>query len=208
MSGDVRGAGVGVGVEDGAPAPLGITRVAAGALLRCALGGGTALVAPHLVVLARGGGERPVALGEELIVGRDQGAGLQLADPAVSRRHARLRLGEGGRATVEDLGSKNGVVLNGTRLAPGTVALRPGDLLALGGTELRFEDPVEALVPGAEELAPGLVVGVGAPMAASTPPEDHHPRAPGPPRRAVRAWTLLAAASLLLAGASAGLAAW
>ncbi|MBK9518880.1 MAG: FHA domain-containing protein [Anaeromyxobacter sp.] len=198
--------GAELGIE--APAPVaGATRVAAGVLLRWALGGGSAPVAPHLVVLARGGGERSVALAEELIVGRDHGAGLRLADPGVSRRHARLRLGEAGQATVEDLGSKNGVVLNGARLASGAVALRPGDRLVLGGTELRFVDPVEALVHGAGELAPGLVVEAGAPAAASTPAEDHAP-APGPPHRAVHAWALLAAASLLLAGASAGLAAW
>ena len=39
---------------------------------------------------------------------------------------------------VEDLGSTNGVLLNGRRLS-GTRALNPGDRIELGQTELIFD---------------------------------------------------------------------
>ncbi len=62
-------------------------------------------------------------IGEELIVGRVQGADASLVERLgkefdnVSRRHAVLRAGEGG-ITVEDLGSSNGTFVNEIRLRP------------------------------------------------------------------------------------------
>ena len=74
---------------------------------------------------------------EECIVGRADGAGLRLSDSRVSRVHARLLPSPGGLVVV-DLGSANGTTVNGERVwAP--VVLRPGDLLAVGGTILRLE---------------------------------------------------------------------
>lgn len=125
------------------------TRVAAGALVRRALRGEGTPPVPHLLVRPPGGAEQTVALTAELTVGRDPQAGLVLADAGASRCHARLRLGEDGAAEVEDLGSKNGLRLNGRRLAGGRAALRHGDELLLGATVLRFVDPLAASAPGA-----------------------------------------------------------
>ena len=48
-------------------------------------------------------------------IGREAGHPIVLADPRVSRTHARVELGPSG-ATIIDLGSTNGTILNGRRL--------------------------------------------------------------------------------------------
>jgi Protein of unknown function (DUF3662)/FHA domain len=71
------------------------------------------------------------------IIGRSRGCEIVLDDVGVSRRHAEIRpAGDGW--TVEDLGSTNGVVVNG-RPARGAHDLHPGDILEIGSTELTFE---------------------------------------------------------------------
>jgi pSer/pThr/pTyr-binding forkhead associated (FHA) protein len=59
-----------------------------------------------------------------------------LNDPNVSRRHAELRRSDSGWEVV-DLGSTNGIKVNGRRRdrAP----LEPGDRITLGLTDLTFE---------------------------------------------------------------------
>jgi hypothetical protein len=130
------------------------TRVLAGALVRCALRGEGARAGPHLLVRAPGAVERTVALPAELTVGRGAAAGLALDDAGASRLHARIRLDEAGAALVEDLGSKNGLRLNGRRIRGGPQPLRPGDELTVGSTALRFEDPLAGALAAAAD-APG-----------------------------------------------------
>ena len=60
-----------------------------------------------------------------------------LDDAGVSRRHAEIRPAAGGW-TIADLGSTNGVLLNGRALGS-RHALRPGDRIELGSTEIIFE---------------------------------------------------------------------
>jgi pSer/pThr/pTyr-binding forkhead associated (FHA) protein len=66
------------------------------------------------------------------IVGRGPRSDIQLDDPFVSRRHARLISGELGMA-IQDLASANGVYVNG-RQSPGITPLHPGDVVQMGGT--------------------------------------------------------------------------
>lgn len=66
------------------------------------------------------------------VIGRGLTCDLRLCDPLVSRRHARL-LRRGRAAAIEDLGSANGVFVNGLR-AHGIRVLDRGDVLQLGGT--------------------------------------------------------------------------
>jgi pSer/pThr/pTyr-binding forkhead associated (FHA) protein len=66
------------------------------------------------------------------IVGRALGCDVQLDDPFVSRRHARVISSELGMA-IQDLASSNGVYVNGRR-SPGITALHPGDVVQMGGT--------------------------------------------------------------------------
>lgn len=66
------------------------------------------------------------------VIGRDSTCDVQLADPLVSRRHA-VVLSTAQETVIEDLGSANGLYLNGDRCRR-TVALRAGDVIQLGTT--------------------------------------------------------------------------
>lgn len=89
-------------------------------------------------------GERR-AVDRELSVGRDPAAGLAIRDATVSWAHARLETVDGA-LVVHDLGSRHGTWVNGERLE-GAVALREGDDLGIGTTQLRVElhGPAELL---------------------------------------------------------------
>ncbi|MFI5046875.1 MAG: FHA domain-containing protein [Acidimicrobiia bacterium] len=71
-------------------------------------------------------------LGDELTVGRGGGCGIVLDDGFVSQVHARLYLRDGS-AWVEDLGSRNGTLVNGQPLQ-GALRLRRGDQVQFGQT--------------------------------------------------------------------------
>ena len=58
-------------------------------------------------------------------VGRNASCQLSLDDPLVSRRHAIFEL-QGGAVTIEDLNSRNGVIVNGHRI-DAKVNLNVGD---------------------------------------------------------------------------------
>jgi len=80
--------------------------------------------------------KRTVVSGERFVIGRGHDCDLVLDDPNVSRRHAQLKQREG-RWEIEDLGSTNGIKLNGRRSQGGR--LSPGDEITLGLTRLKFE---------------------------------------------------------------------
>jgi hypothetical protein len=70
-------------------------------------------------------------------IGRSRDCEIVVEDSGVSRRHAEIRpAGDGW--TLEDLGSTNGVVVNGHKLA-GAQTLSAGDRVELGSTEIVFE---------------------------------------------------------------------
>jgi hypothetical protein len=86
---------------------------------------------------AAGGPERlivPAANG--VLIGRSPSAAIRLSEPMVSRVHARIDL-RGGGVYVEDLGSRNGTLLNGTPLAREAL-LSPGDRVRIGSTDILF----------------------------------------------------------------------
>ncbi len=70
----------------------------------------------------------------QFVVGRSAGCQLSLDDPLVSRRHALLVVARDS-VTVEDLGSRNGVVVNGERIA-GQRPVHAGDRILIGSQEL------------------------------------------------------------------------
>jgi FHA domain-containing protein/uncharacterized protein DUF1707 len=70
-----------------------------------------------------------------VVLGRSRDCQLILADDTVSRRHAELRI-EDGCWLLRDLGSSNGTWVNGRRVVEAEV--RPGDLVQLGGAEIRL----------------------------------------------------------------------
>jgi predicted component of type VI protein secretion system len=67
-------------------------------------------------------------------VGRNASCQLSLDDPLVSRRHAIFELA-GGAVTIEDLNSRNGVIVNGHRIEA-KVSLNVGDRILIGSQEL------------------------------------------------------------------------
>jgi FHA domain-containing protein len=71
------------------------------------------------------------------LVGRSRECDVVLADANVSRRHAEVRPAAAGTWTIADLGSTNGVVVNGRRI-DGAQALQAGDRIALGTAEIGF----------------------------------------------------------------------
>jgi pSer/pThr/pTyr-binding forkhead associated (FHA) protein len=124
------------------------------------------------VVIQQGaetGREHPVD--GELTVGREQGAGLVIDDPGISRLHARFTA-ERGAVAVEDLGSSNGTFVNGERIS-GPIELGAGDEVQLGGTVLSIEgsDAATALIPpGADPTAEHPGPAPPAPALAQPPP--------------------------------------
>lgn len=82
-------------------------------------------------------GEREIALSQgEHVLGRSTDAAVFVDDAGVSRHHARITIGDDG-ATLEDLDSKNGTVLNGGTI-DGPTSLADGAVIVLGATALKF----------------------------------------------------------------------
>jgi pSer/pThr/pTyr-binding forkhead associated (FHA) protein len=80
---------------------------------------------------------RYVLEGPRATIGRSKDAECVLRDPNVSRRHAELRRGANGDWTIADLGSTNGVKVNGRRVS--STRLSPGDEVMLGTTSFKFD---------------------------------------------------------------------
>ena len=82
-------------------------------------------------------GEREIALSRgDNVLGRSNDAAVFVDDVGVSRHHARITVGEHA-ATLEDLGSKNGTILNGSAI-DGRAVLADGAVIVLGTTVLKF----------------------------------------------------------------------
>ena len=78
-----------------------------------------------------------LSLSEEVTtIGSVAGNTVVLADPAVSRKHAGIRK-VNGSYELADLGSTNGVYVNGHKVPKKT--LEPGDIIRVGNTEAVFK---------------------------------------------------------------------
>ncbi|MBX5482007.1 MAG: FHA domain-containing protein [Myxococcaceae bacterium] len=103
----------------------------------------------------RTGTEFPLSGDEEIIIGRATDIAISIPDTSVSRRHCSVRP-VGGGWMISDLGSGNGTLVNGERIEAET-ALRNGDVITIGDTELTFQDigdvtdrrPIPTRRPGA-----------------------------------------------------------
>jgi hypothetical protein len=79
--------------------------------------------------------DRRVTLEEgEHVIGRDPDVEIFLNSAGVSRHHARIRI-SGGRATIEDLGSKNGTFVRDQRVE-GPTLINDGDIIGVGALKL------------------------------------------------------------------------
>jgi predicted component of type VI protein secretion system len=70
-------------------------------------------------------------------IGRSRDCDIVLEDSSVSRHHAEL-CPQGSAWTIEDLGSTNGVRVNGLTIH-GAHHLHSGDRIEMGSTEMLFE---------------------------------------------------------------------
>jgi len=75
----------------------------------------------------------------EVVVGRGNDCDFQINDANISRRHAVIRR-DWNDITIDDMGSKNGVLINDRKIAKAT-SLRDADEILLGAVRLTFIDP-------------------------------------------------------------------
>lgn len=94
------------------------------------------------------------AVTDGAIIGRVEGVQIVIADPKVSRQHAKFKL-EGEALSIEDLGSSNGTIVNGGKIQAET-PLAHGDTVAIEHLSFRIvvdgadlEETDEATVIGA-----------------------------------------------------------
>ena len=76
-------------------------------------------------------------------IGRGTEADLRINDPGVSRLHARIQVVDtpsGPQLSIEDLGSTNGITVDGVRTRQ--AALRQGSRIEVGSTRLSIVSPV------------------------------------------------------------------
>jgi pSer/pThr/pTyr-binding forkhead associated (FHA) protein len=73
-----------------------------------------------------------------VVIGRSKDCDIRISDPNVSRRHAEIRQ-DGSTYWIVDLGSTNGIAVNGQALK--RAKLDDEDRITLGSTELVFKRP-------------------------------------------------------------------
>lgn len=103
-----------------------------------------------------------------IVIGRGTDADLRINDPGVSRRHAEVRIHPGDAQTphvsVVDLGSTNGVLVNGHKVQQAT--LDDGTTIKIGNTTMtiryaRGHEPTTGRPLGGNGSAPGQEGGWG-----------------------------------------------
>ena len=91
-------------------------------------------VEPEVVTLDENGTKHEIDKAS-VVIGRSKDCDIRLADPNVSRRHAELRQ-ENGAYWILDLGSTNGLTVNGRRQQ--RAKLENDDRITIGSTDLVF----------------------------------------------------------------------
>jgi len=116
------------------------------------------------VMVGPDAGVQYISAKERTVIGTQTGADLLLSDPTCSRFHCEIEIA-GGQATLRDLGSRNGTLIDAV---PVLVApLRDGALLTVGRTQIRFElSPGHVRVPLSERTSFGRMRGQSAAMRA------------------------------------------
>jgi putative nucleotidyltransferase with HDIG domain len=78
-----------------------------------------------------------VSPGQSKVIGRATDADAVVDEPSLSRQHARLSMSQDGVVTVEDLGSTNGIFVNGSQRRVATLV--PGDNVRLGAVDFNTD---------------------------------------------------------------------
>lgn len=124
---------------------------------------------------------------DEITIGRQDGNTIKLTERNVSRRHARLWK-DSGSLVIEDLGSYNGVRVNGDKIA-GPTPVKEGDLIEIGDYDLGIQGKFEAspsAPPPAKPApaAPKAAAAQAAPKAAPATPSLPKMAPAAPPQAA------------------------
>lgn len=82
-----------------------------------------------------------LAPGERKTIGRGEQAEVRINDPSLSRLHARISLDGHGTLLIQDLGSTNGITVNGVLQT--TATLRAGDVVSFGQIEYLVTQAVD-----------------------------------------------------------------
>ncbi len=108
----------------------------------------------------------------EIVIGRSPDCDITLEDANISRRHCLVKRSWHG-FTAQDLGSRNGVLVNDRRVE-GARMLRDGDELQVGGVKLTFIDPPSRLLAsgGLDEEDDEESAAVAEEQPEEAPPED------------------------------------
>lgn len=114
---------------------------------------------------------------ESYVIGKDpRSSDIIFQDLSVSRQHARIGIDSNGELTIEDLGSRNGVLVNGSRVE-GTSSLTTQDLISTGTTSFLIIDREGAQDTIYSPPPPSLVERdleqLGHPLDSDTPIEDY-----------------------------------
>ncbi len=128
----------------------------------------------HLVITSGELEGRRIEVTEELVVGREN-VDVVIDDAELSRRHFAVRPVAGG-LEIEDLGSRNGTRVDGTRI-DGPTRVRHGGVVTVGMTMLTVEVPEAAPASGAGETRAHVSQGT---VAGQAPPRPQRSR-PAPP---------------------------
>src|SRR5262249_33868228 len=81
------------------------------------------------------GGEFPLRMDREIVIGRSSDLDMVLVEDMVSRKHAKIST-QGDQITIQDLGSTNGTFVNGEKVKK--VRLKEGDRILIGTSILKL----------------------------------------------------------------------
>lgn len=133
---------VSIGLEQAEDLTTGRFRIRSQALASVSQSGPAATesqVRKAVAILEVNGEELPLTP-PGIVVGRGNDADLRINDPGVSRRHVEFRVvdhGDGPRVSVHDMGSTNGVLVNGRKVE--TATLTDGAEVRIGNTVLTYQ---------------------------------------------------------------------
>ncbi len=117
------------------PSPEGDRPAETQILFRPELDGANSAALAWLELIGSDAPRVPLRAGS-LKIGRSKENDIRLSDQSVHRRHAILQLSPEGTYSIHDLGTRNGVIVNGARCSQ--QELSDGDIIELGETKLRF----------------------------------------------------------------------
>jgi pSer/pThr/pTyr-binding forkhead associated (FHA) protein len=148
-------------------------------------------------------------VGRPYRAGRATGCDLVLTDDDVSREHVAFERGWDG-VQVRDLGSKNGVELDGRRLEGGR-RLHDGEAVVVGSTRIRLDDPEDRYLRAMQEEDGRRTEVPAAEKPSPRPAAPSKPAAPAPsgvPARIGGGPLLIASVALLVLAGVGILVAW